>query len=316
MKRIIKVAEISAFGGSDVVLLNEQAILPALSPDQVLVEIHAAGLNPADWKIREGYFQSFAPLELPVTLGSDFSGVITEVGTQVKDYRVGDEVFGQAGRLAGGSGAFAEYAVADPKKINLKPKHLTHVEAAALPLVGLSAIQALYNHAGLKSGQKILIHGGTGGIGSLAIQIAKHLGAFVATTAGTEHLELARTLGADQVIDYKIEEFEKLLNGFDVVFDTAGGPAYEKSYQVLKPGGMLISMTEQPRPDLEEQYQVKAISQFTQSTPERLTRLAELATQGIIKPLVDRSFTLNQIKAAFEYQQLSHPRGKVIISIK
>jgi NADPH:quinone reductase-like Zn-dependent oxidoreductase len=316
MKNAMKAAEIAAYGGNGVITINHEAQKPALSPGQVMIAIRAAGVNPADWKIREGYFQKMAPLDFPIILGSDFSGVVIDVGADVKGFKINDEVFGQAGRLAGGSGTFAEVAVADPGKIRAKPENLSFVEAAALPLAGLSAIQALYDHAKLSSGQKILITGGTGGIGSLAIQIAKHIGAFVAATASTAHLEQARELGADQIIDYSREEFEHILSGYDVVFDTAGGSSYAKAYQVLKPGGMIISMTEQPRSDLEEQFQVKAISQFTQSSPERLDKLAELTAAGTIKPLIDRVFSLSQAPEALEYQQKSHPRGKVIIEAK
>ena len=209
----MKSVQINEYGGSEIIKVNQSSSEPTVSTGKVLVTIKAAGVNPADWKIREGYFQQMAPLQFPSTLGMDFSGVIKQVGVGVSssDFKQGDEVYGQAGVINGGSGAFAEMALAKIENIAHKPKRISHNEAAALPLVGVAAWWALKDDIGLSEGQKILIHGGAGGIGSIAIQIAKNLGAYVATTVSTNDKQFVQDLGADIVIDYMNQTFEDLL---------------------------------------------------------------------------------------------------------
>ena len=180
----MKAAQISKYGGSDVVVVNKNAPKPSVSAGRVLVEVFAAGVNPVDWKIREGYMAKMAPLQFPATLGGDFSGVVQEVGASVSGFKKGDEVYGRDGAPGGGTGSFAEFISVDTKVTARKPKNVNHLEAAALPLTGVSALQALTEYIGLSKGRKILIHGGAGGIGTMAIQLAKHLGAYVATTVG------------------------------------------------------------------------------------------------------------------------------------
>ena len=205
----MKSIQIKRYGNSDVVEVNDNASIPSVSAEKILVNVKASGVNPADWKIREGYFQQWAPLQFPSTLGMDFSGVVKQIGEDMSsDFKQGDEVYGQASVLSGGSGAFAELALANKDSIAHKPETLNHLEAAALPLVGVSAWQALVENIGLTNGQKILIHGGAGGIGSIAIQLAKHLGAYVATTVSTNDKEFVQQLGADQAIDYKTENLK------------------------------------------------------------------------------------------------------------
>lgn len=239
-----------------------------------------------------------------------------EVGEGVSGFKKGDEVYGQAIVLGGGSGSFAEFAIVNAKSIAYKPKSLSHVEAAALPLAGVSAYQALVDHIGLSKGKKILIHGGAGGIGTFAIQIAKHLRAYVAVTAGTDSMKYVKDLGADEVIDYKKQSFEGLLKDYDAVFDTVGGDTYIKSFRVLKKGGSIVSMLEQPRAELTEKYGVNAIAQFTQVTNARLSNLAKLVDEDAVKVFVDRIFSLEQAGEALSYLQKGHPRGKVVLEIK
>jgi alcohol dehydrogenase len=205
--------------------------------------------------------------------------------------------------------------LAEPESIANKPKRLNHVEAAALPLVGVSAWRALMENIGLSNGQRILIHGGAGGIGSIAIQLAKHLRAFVATTASANDKTFVQELGADQVIDYKSQNFEDLLHDYDSVFDTVGGETYKRSFKVLKGGGIIISMLEQPNSDLMNQYNVKAVFQFTQADKERLTKLAQWVDQNNIKINVDRKFLLDETGKALDYQKDVHPRGKVVLTM-
>lgn len=311
MQAVMKAAQINKFGGKEAVTINKEAPRPELAAGQLLIEVHAAGVNPVDWKIREGYMRQ--NMELPATLGRDFSGVVKEVGAGVSGFKAGDEVYGQASL---GRGSFAEFVLADGKAVTPKPKSINHLEAGALPLAGASAWQALVDHMGLSKGQKILIHGGAGGIGSFAIQIAEHLGAYVATTVSERDIPFVKGLGADETIDYKNQSFEELLRDFDAVFDTVGGETYAQSFKVLKKGGTIVSMLEEPDSKLMAQYGVKAVGQWTQVTRERLSKLAELVDRGAIKVHVDKIFPLDLASEALEYQRTAHPRGKVVLKIK
>src|SRR5215213_5123907 len=311
----MKSTQIKRYGGSEVVEINQSAPAPNdPSAGKVLVDVKAAGVNPADWKIREGYFQQMMPLQFPSTLGMDFSGVIEKVGEGDPDFKQNDEVYGQAAVIRGGSGAFAEIALANADTIAHKPKILSHEKAAGLPLVGVSAWQALVDIIGLSKGQKILIHGGAGGIGSIAIQLAKHLGAYVATTVSTNDKQFVKEeLGADEVIDYKTQTFEDLLpHEYDAVFDTVGGETYTRSFKILKRGGIIVSMLEQPNQELMDRFGVKAISQFTQVNRERLTKWVD---QNNIRVNIDRTFPLDEAGKALDYQRDVHPRGKVVLQV-
>ena len=314
----MKSAQIKRYGSSEVVEINQSTPAPNdPSAGKVLVRVKAASVNPADWKIREGYMQQMMPLQFPSTLGMDFSGVIEKVGEGVSDSEQNDEVYGQASVISGGSGAFAEMALANADSIAHKPETLSHDEAAGLPLVGVSTWQALVETIRLSKGQKILIHGGAGGIGSIAIQLAKHLGAYVATTVSTNDKEFVKEeLGADEVIDYKTQTFEDLLHDYDAVFDTIGGETYTRSFKVLKRGGgIIVSMLEQPNQELMDRFGVKAISQFTQVNRERLTKLAQWVDQNNIRVNVDKTFTLDEASKALDYQRDVHPRGKVVLQV-
>lgn len=313
----MKAAQFKGYGGPEVITINE---IPKPTPaeNQVLIEVHAATINPFDYKLRRGYMKDAMPLQLPLTLGGDLSGVVVEIGTEVVNFKIGDEVFGQAYAFAGGSGAIAEYAAASLENIAIKPKSIDHIQSGSLPLVGVSAIQALEQHINLQKGQKILIHGGAGGIGNIAIQLAKYLGAYVATTATEEDMEFVKSLGADEVIDYEKEKFEESppAGGFDAVYDTIGGDTQDRSFKVLKKGGVLVSMLGEPSAELAKEYGVKVIGQNTQTNSKNLARLAELVDQGVIKPQVDKVFPLEQTKEAFEYAETGLSKGKVVIEIK
>jgi alcohol dehydrogenase len=313
----MKAAQIKGYGSSDEVIeINKDAPAPNdPSAGKVLVKIKAAGINPVDWKIREGYMQQMIPLQFPSSLGADFSGVIEKVGQGVSEFRQGDEVYGQASMLSGGSGAFAEMALANADTIAHKPKSLSHPEAAGLPLVGVSAWLALVETISLQKSQKILIHGGAGGIGSVAIQLAKHLGAYVATTVSTNDKQFAKEVGADEIIDYKTQTFEELIRDYDAAFDTVGGETYSRSFKVLKRGGIIVSMLEQPNQELMKQFGVKAIFQFTQLSRDRLTKLAQWVDQNNIRVNVDKTFPLEEAGKALDYQRDVHPRGKVVLAI-
>ena len=314
----MKSAQVKTYGDSEVVEINQSALsLNDPSGGKVLVTVKAAGVNPADWKVREGFFKQKAPIQFTATLGMDFSGVIEKVGDGVSssDLKQGDEVYGQAGVLMEGSGAFAEMALAKVDTLAHKPRTLNHEQAAGLPLVGVSAWQALVETIGLTKGQKILIHGGAGGIGSIAIQLAKHLGAYVAATVSTNDKQFVKEeLGADEAIDYKTQTFEDILpHDYDAVFDTVGGETYTRSFKILKRGGIIVSMLEQPNQGLMDQSGAKAVYQFTQVNRERLTRLAEWVDQNNIRVNVERMFPLDEARTALDYQRDVHPRGKIVL---
>jgi alcohol dehydrogenase len=315
----MKAVQINRYGGSEVIEVNQNIPEPIVSAGKVLVSVKAASVNPADWKIREGGLQQMIQLQFPSTMGMDFSGVIKQVGEGVSnsEFNQGDGVYGQAGVVNGGSGAFAEMALAKTESIANKPKRLSHAEAAALPLVGVSAWRALTENIGLSNGQRILIHGGAGGIGSIAIQLAKHLGAYVATTVSTDDKQFVQELGADQVIDYKTQNFEDMLHDYNSVFDTVGGETYKRSFKVLKKGsGIIVSMLEQPNPQLMDQHGVKAIFQFTQADRERLTKVAKWVDQNNdIRVNIDKTFSLDEAADALDYQKDVHPRGKVVLTV-
>lgn len=310
-------AHVHKLAKNEPIEIVKNAELPAISKGQVLVEIYAAGVNPFDWKMRKGLVGQF-DLKFPITLGGDFSGIVKEIGEGVGEFKVGDDVFGQTHVLRGGSGSFAEFASVGTETIARKPKMTDHIEAAALPLTGVSAWQALHEHLKLKKGDKILIHGGAGGIGSIAIQIAKYLGAYVATTVAGRDAHFIKRLGADEVINYQstTQSFDTLLQGYDAVFDTVGGETYKKSFKILKHGGTIVSMLEKPNEELMKEYGVTAIAQFTQITTERLNEIARYRDHEIIKAHVDKTFPLDQTAEALDYLESGQATGKVVIQVK
>jgi NADPH:quinone reductase-like Zn-dependent oxidoreductase len=269
-----------------------------------------------DSAIRAGYLKEILLLKFPATLGGDFSGVIVQAGEGVSDFKKGDKVYGQAIVWNGGSGSLAEFAAVNAVNTGKQPKSINDIEAASLPLAGVSALQALEENIKLKAGQKILIHGGAGGIGSIAIQIAKDLGGDVATTASAKDKDYVKKLGADKVIDFRNEAFEEILKDYDAVFDTAGGETTNKSFRVIKNGGVLVTLAGQPDQALAEKYHVTAIGQMTDTNTPRLNRLAELVDSGKIKTQIDKVFPIDQASEAFKYLSEGHPRGKVIVKIK
>jgi NADPH:quinone reductase-like Zn-dependent oxidoreductase len=311
----MKAARIDRYGGPEVVKVTPNADRPRIVAGQLLVEVWAASLNPVDTALRGGRMDKMAPLNFPATLGGDFAGVVSEVGRDVTGFDVDDEVYGQANALLGGSGSFAELVAASAAMTALKPESVDFKTAASLPLVGGSAVQAIMDHLKVQSGQRILIHGGAGGIGSIAVQIAKHLGAYVIATAFTEDVNFVAGLGADEVVDTKKDAFDRVVSNVDGVLDTVGGDVATKSYGVLRHGGVLVSMVAQPDERLMKEKGVTAISQFTQPTTERLTRLASLVDEGVVTPHVARTFSLDQAAEAFTYRETGQPAGKVVLTV-
>ncbi|WP_314944713.1 NADP-dependent oxidoreductase [Bradyrhizobium cosmicum] len=311
---------------------------PTLRDDDVLIEIHAAGLNVLDAKIRDGEFKLILPYRPPFVLGHDLAGTVVRVGSKVRRFKPGDEVYARPrdGRV----GTFAEYIAVNEIDAALKPRNLSMEEAASIPLVGLTAWQALVERAELKKGQKVLIHAGSGGVGTLAIQLAKHLGATVATTTSTANLELVRSLGADVVIDYKKQDFEKVLSGYDVVLNSLGGDTLQKSLGVLKPGGKLISISGPPDPVFAREqglnwllrqvvrllsfgarrkatrHRVSYSFLFMRANGDQLGQIASLIEAGIIRPVMDRTFPFEATNDALAYIETGRSRGKVVVKIR
>ncbi len=311
----MKAVQIKEFGGVEVLKIAD-VDRPKPGKGQTLIEVHASSINPVDAGLLSGRLQKMFPMNLPAVLGWDIAGTIVEVGEDGNTDEAGVKVYGQASPVAGGSGAFAEYAVAPSHLIARMPKNLDFNEAAAISLVGLSAVQGINEHLKLKPGQKILIHGGAGGIGSIAIQLAKHIGAYVATTATDVGIDFVKKLGADEVIDYAGEDFAEQLSDFDAVFDNVGGDVYAKSFSVLKKGGTIVSMTHRPDEDLIKKYEVNALYEHTETSSDYLNELTKLIEDGVITVNLDKTYPLDQIAEAFRIKQEGHVRGKIAVEVR
>ena len=306
----MKAAVINEYEG-DVTIADVPA--PEIAADSVLIAVHAASVNPIDNILRAGYLKDMIPLNFPHVMGYDVSGVVTEVGKDVTKFKVGDAVFARANQ--DDAGALAEVARVKESELALKPENITHAEAASIPLTGLTAWQALVDKAGLKEGQQVLIHAGSGGVGTLAIQIAKHLGAFVATTVSARNADLVTTLGADVVIDYHEQDFTDIVSDYDVVFDMSGGDVMKDSFKVLKKGGHLVSIKGQDEDNLAAQYGVKFDWFFMEPNGEQLTTLAQMITDGDLKPVIDSTFSFDDAAKAYDKLAEGHAVGKVVIDM-
>ncbi|SRR5579883_669255 len=307
----MKAAEITHFGHADAVEIVD---VPTPQPHsgEALVEVHASSINPVDIKMREGMRPDYLK-QMPLILGCDVAGVLKK---DIDGLHAGDRVYGQASVFRGGSGAFAEFATMPRDLIAKMPDNLDFPGAASMVLVGTSAIEALYDHMQLKPGQKILIHGAAGGIGTAAVQIAKHIGATVVATTHGEEVNYVRQLGADEVIDIDKEDFSAKLSGIDAVLDTVGGDTYKRSFKVLKRGGIIVSMLEKPDEKSMKQYGVKAIYEFTQVRRDHLEKLTELLEEGVLLVHVEETYPLDDIREAFEAKENGHVRGKIAIEIQ
>ena len=330
----MKAAYITRYGNINDVQIDEQP-KPSLTENAVLVKVHAASINPLDLRVLEGEFKAILPVRFPFILGNDFAGTVVEVGSKVSQFKVGDEVYAKTDL----NGAFAEYTVVQQSSLALKPQNISMEQAAALPLVGLTSWQALVEIAKVKAGQKVLIHAGSGGVGSIAIQLAKHLGATVATTTSEKNIPWVKALGADTIIDYKTMDFEQELKDYDVVLDTQGGKTLEKSLNVLKRGGRLISISGPPDKNFAEAIKAnwflkcvipllswsirhkakkRDISYsflFMQPNGQQLSEISKLVESGKINPVVDKTYTFSEIKDAFHYVNTGRAKGKIVLKI-
>jgi NADPH:quinone reductase-like Zn-dependent oxidoreductase len=313
-------------------------LTPELHDDDVFVQIHAASVNPVDLKIRDGQLKPILRYRLPFILGNDLAGVVVLVGAGVRRSKPGDEVYARPDKDR--IGAFSEFISIHENAVAIKPTELTMEEAASIPLVGLTAWQALVERANLTTGQKVLIHAGSGGVGTFAIQLAKYLGATVATTTSTANLDWVKRLGADIVIEYKKDDFVKILDDYDVVLDTLGGGTLEKSVRVLKLGEKLISIAGPPDPGFAKEigaswivrmamrflshritkeskrHNVSYSFLFMRPSGDQLREIASLLDSGAIRPVVDRVFPFESTKDALAYVEKGRAKGKVIVKVR
>lgn len=311
---------------------------PVLREDEVLIEVHAAAVNLVDAKVRNGEFKLILPYRTPFVLGHDVAGVVVQVGPRVRQFKVGDEVYARPDDLR--IGTFAEFVAVKESSVALKPNNLTMEEAASIPLVGLTAWQALLEKAKLQQGQKVFIQAGSGGVGTFAIQLAKHLGATVATTASASNTALVKRLGADVVIDYKKDAFEEQLSGYDVVLNSQDGQTLDKSLGVLQPGGRLISISGPPDPrfadDIKAPWLVKQVMRalsfgvrrkaqrlkvgysflFMKASGSQLRQITSLIEAGAIRPVIDKVFPFESTNDALAYVESGRAKGKVVIKVR
>lgn len=311
---------------------------PVPKPDEIVVQVHAAGLNPIDAMIPKGTFKPMLRFQLPATLGSDLAGIVVEVGSRVTRFKPGDAVFASVFDL--GTGSLAEFAIVPENAAALKPSNLDFVQAASIPMVALTAWQALKERAHLKPGQKVFIPAGSGGIGTLAIQLAKHLGAKVGTTTSTGNVELVRSLGADEVIDYKKQEFEEVLRNYDVVLGTVRGDSIKKSLGILKPGSTVVSLIGPPDAAFARSRGMNYFMKFVfgllsrgiiRRAQERgarysflfvhpdggqLAAIGKLLEAGSIRPVIDRVFPFDQAEEALAYLEKGRTKGKIVVQLK
>jgi NADPH:quinone reductase-like Zn-dependent oxidoreductase len=327
---------VDRYGSSDKVRAAEMPD-PVVRENDVLVQVQAAGVNLLDSKIRNGEFKLILPYRLPVILGNDVAGVVVRVGSRVRRFKPGDEVYARPDKDR--IGAFAEFISIQEDDLALKPEQLTMEEAASVPLVGLTAWQALIERANLKKGQKVLIHAGSGGVGTFAIQLAKHADATVATTTSTANTDLVKRLGADVVIDYRKDDFERTLHDYDVVLNSLGSETLKKSLRVLKPGGKLISISGPPDPDFAKEigsswilrlatsvlsYRIRRAAKrrhvsysflFMKASGDQLREISSLIDSGIMHPVMDRVFPFESTKEAMAYVEKGRVKGKVVVKM-
>ena len=308
----MRAVRIHQYGGIDTLQL-EQIDTPKINADDILIKVKSAAINPVDWKIREGYLQDFIPYKFPVTLGWDVAGIVTEVGTEVTDFKVGDEVFSRPDISRDGS--YADYIAVKADEAVLKSAKLDFAQTAALPLAGITAWQCLVDVGQLQAGQRVLIHAGAGGVGHLAIQIAKAKGATVIATASTANQSLLTQLGADQAVDYTQSPLIEQIKPVDLILDTMGGEVQNDSWALLKTSGMLVSVAQPPSEEVAKEHGVKAAFVFIEPSSRILRELNTLVEANQLTPLIEHHFSLEQIAAAHLQSQSGRTRGKIVIDV-
>lgn len=332
----MRAALIKEYGSNEKVHIGSVPI-PEVQNNDVLIQVKAASVNPLDSRIREGKLKAVLPFKLPLILGNDLAGIVVKVGAQSKRFKVGDEVYARTDTRRIGS--FAEYIAVNENNVSLKPNNLTMEESASIPLVGLTAWQILAEMANIQKGQKVLIHGGAGGVGSLAIQLAKHLGAYVATSSSKTDFAAVTEYGADKAIDYKSEDFSTILHDYDLVLDTRGGETLEKSLHVLKPGGQVISIAGTPDVNMARDLDLNPLMKlvmygmsfntnrkakklgvqysfhFMYPSGAQLDELRRLLESNILRPVVDKIYLFESTKEALAYSESGKAKGKIVIKL-
>ncbi|SDG65829.1 NADPH:quinone reductase [Pedobacter terrae] len=308
----MKAVRIHEFGGPEVLSIDDIP-MPQPASDEVLIKVHATSVNPVDWKIREGHHTGKFPAKLPLTMGWDVSGTIEEVGEKVSAFKKGDEVYGRPDPTK--NGAYAEYIVVKANIISIKPTSIGHTEAAAVPLAGLTAWQGLFDHGLLKAGQKVLIHAAAGGVGTYAVQFAKWKGAYVIGTASDSNADFLKRLGADEIIDYKMEDFEAILKDVDLVLDTIGKETQLKSLNILKEGGRVVTTLMPEFVAEAKAKKVHLIGFMAQSIPAQLAEIATLIDSGKVKPIIEKVLPFTSAKQAQIESEQGHTRGKIVLQV-
>ncbi|HTZ98787.1 MAG TPA: NADP-dependent oxidoreductase [Candidatus Aquilonibacter sp.] len=308
----MKAVRVHEYGGPEA-LQYEDAPRPQPAPGEVLIRVHAAAINPVDRAMRQGYFKERIPFKLPFIPGWDVAGVVEAVGSGVSRLKPGDEVYGRTDLSRDGS--YAEYMVARESEIALKPKSIDFVTAAAIPLAGLTAWQALFDQGQLSAGQTVLIHGGAGGVGHFAVQLAKIKGARVIATASARNHDFVRSLGADQVIDYNTTRFEDVVRDVDVVLDSITGDVADRSYGVIKKGGIYVSILRPPSTEKAAALGVRTAHTFVQANVAQLGELARLVDAGKLKASIEKVFPLAEAAAAHDLNAAGHTRGKIVLRV-
>src|SRR6202162_4709769 len=311
----MKAIRIHNYDGPEV-LRYEDVPRPEPQAGEVLVRVHAAGVNPIDWKVREGHMKDFWPHKFPLILGWDLSGVVEELGpgpAAAGRFKIGDEVYSLPDPTR--NGAYADYIVVREPELALKPNSLHHIRAAAVPLAALSAWQSLFDTPQLQPGQRMLIHAGSGGVGHFAVQLAKWKGAYVFATASTKNQDLLRELGADEPIDYTQHRFENVARDIDIVLDTMGGETQERSWSVLKKGGVLVSLVQPPSEEKAKELGVRAAIIGAQPNGAQLAELAKINDSGTMQTVIDRILRLSEARRAHELSQSGHTHGKIALRV-
>jgi NADPH:quinone reductase-like Zn-dependent oxidoreductase len=298
--------------GKEDVLTYKEVEKPAPQADEVLVKVHVAAVNPVDWKIRDGFGEKLG-LKLPVTLGCEIAGTVEIVGEGVENFKADDAVFGYISLQR--NGGYAEYAIVKTGEIVQKPESIDFENAAAIPVGALTSWQAIFDKAGLQNGQKILIHGAAGGVGSMAVQLAKAKGAYIFGTASGKNEQFVKDLGVDRFIDYTKEKFEEVVKDVDVVFDTVGGDTLERSFQTLKKGGFLVTTVQPPPEDLAKKFDVKVAMVNVVPNAEQLAEITELVESGKIKTHVETVLPFSEVKKAHELSESGRTRGKIVLTV-
>jgi NADPH:quinone reductase-like Zn-dependent oxidoreductase len=309
----MKAIRIHKYGGPEV-LKHEDAPRPKPQAGEVLIRVHAAGVNPIDWKVREGHMKDSWPHKFPLILGWDLSGVVEELGRGASRFKIGEEVYSVPDPTR--DGAYADYIVVRESELALKPNSLHHIRAAAVPLAALTAWQSLFDTAQLQPGQRVLIHAGSGGVGHFAVQLARWKGAYVFATASTKNQDLLRKLGVDKAIDYTQQRFEDVARNIDIVLDTLGDDTQERSWSVLKKGGVLVSLVQPPSEEKAKVLGVRAAFVAGHPDGEQLAEIAKIIDSGKLAPVIDRILPFSEARRAHELSQSGHTRGKIALRVR